>query len=361
MSNSFGDLFKVTIFGESHGKAMGGIVDGCVPGLVIDEEQIRKELLRRSTAKNFFSSPREESDEIEILSGVKNGKTNGLPISFIIRNTDQKDKDYDELDNLFRPSHADFTYFAKYGSEESAGKLNASGRIFAPVVIAGSIAKQFLATKGISILAYVDQIGNITEDDEYNDNITFEDVEKSMVRCPYPDASNRMISYLKTLIVDGDTAGGIIRCFIRGCEPGLGDPIFDKLSAKLAHAMLSIHSVRGFEFGTGFSSTEMTGSEVNDEFITKNNKLVTSFNHSGGIQGGISNGMEIDFQVAFKPISSIAQSQKTINRQAQEVEFTIEGRHDVCIVPRAVPIVEAMAALVIADSYLKNLPYAENI
>jgi chorismate synthase len=359
MSNSFGDLFTVTIFGESHGMAMGGIIDGCIPGLVIDEDLIRKELLRRSTAGNFFSSPRKEPDNFEILSGIRNGKTTGGPISFIIPNTNQQQGDYDELDNLFRPSHADFTYFAKYGTLESAGKLNASGRIFAPVVLAGSIARQFLDTKGIKILAYVKSIGNIYDEVVSSDNITIEEIENSPVRCPHKKFSNEMLEHLKAVKKVGDTVGGIIKCHIQGCEPGLGDPVFDKLQAKLAHAMFSIHSVKGFEYGSGFDSTTMLGSKHNDPFIIKNKKLQTLTNHSGGIQGGISNGMEIYFEVAFKPISSIAQPQKSINRDAEEVEFTIEGRHDVCIVPRAVPIVEAMAALVIADSYLKNKHYAE--
>jgi chorismate synthase len=359
MSNTFGDLFKVTIFGESHGKVLGGVVDGCVPGLVIDEDMIRKELQRRSTAKNFFSSPREESDEFEFLSGIKNGKTNGMPISFIIPNTNHNQKDYDELDNLFRPSHADFTYFAKYGTEESASKLNASGRIFAPVVVAGCIAKQFLTTKDISILAYVKMIDNVLDFDSFEKKATYKDIEESPVRCPHKKYSDEMLARLQVIKDKSDTAGGIIKCAIEGCEPGLGDPIFDKLSAKLAHAMFSIHSVRGFEFGEGFSGPEVTGRESNDRFMIKNGRIMTAVNSSGGIQGGISNGMEIYFEVAFKAISSIPYPQKTINRQAEEVEFTIEGRHDICIVPRAVPIVEAMAALVIADSYLKNLPYAE--
>jgi chorismate synthase len=359
MSNTFGDLFKVTIFGESHGKVVGGVVDGCVPGLVIDEEQIRKELQRRSTAKNFFSSPRVESDEFEILSGVKNGKTNGMPISFIIPNTNQKAEDYNELDNLFRPGHADFTYFAKYGSEESAGKLNASGRIFAPVVIAGSIAKQFLLTKGVDITAYVSQIGDIYDEESLYFSISRKKIEASPVRCPSKTASAEMIDFLEKLKKEGDSAGGVIRCVIKGCNPGLGDPIFDKLSAKLAHAMFAIHAVKGFDIGEGRSAPEMLGSEYNDRFVIEKDEVKTIPNSSGGIQGGISNGMEIYFDVTFKAISSIAQPQTTINRQAEEVEFTIDGRHDVCIVPRAVPIVEAMAALVIADSYLKNLPYAE--
>ncbi len=359
MSNTFGDLFKVTIFGESHGKVVGGVVDGCVPGLVIEEDMIRRELQRRSTAQNFFSSPRNESDEFEFLSGIKNGKTNGLPISFIIPNINHNQTDYDALDNLFRPSHADFTYFAKYGSQESAGKLNASGRIFAPVVIAGCIAKQFLATKGISILAFVNKIDNVYDKDSFEDDCTFEDIEASPVRCPHKKYSDEMLERLKEIQDAQDTAGGVIKCLIKGCEPGLGDPIFDKLSARLANAMFAIHSVRGFAIGTGHVSAELTGRESNERFIIKNNKLETTTNDSGGIQGGISNGMEICFEVTFKAISSIAFPQKTINRQAEEVEFAIEGRHDVCIVPRAVPIVEAMAALVIADSYLKNLPYVE--
>ncbi|MEI6851652.1 MAG: chorismate synthase [Bacteroidota bacterium] len=359
MSNSFGDLFKVTIFGESHGKVMGGVVDGCVPGLTIDEQLIHQELLKRSTSRNFFSSPRIEADDFEILSGICNGKTTGGPISFIILNANHKKKDYDELDKLFRPSHADFTYFAKYGSEESAGKLNASGRIFAPVVLAGSLAKQFIQSKGISVMAYVKQIGNVALEPGKKINLNTDTIEASKVRCPDSSTSEKMLALLTEAKEKGDSLGGIISCVVKGCEPGLGDPLFDKLSARLAHAMLSVHSVKGFEYGSGFAGAGMWGSEHNDPFIIKNKRLQTLTNHSGGIQGGISNGMDICFNVAFKPISSIAQKQKTISREAAEVEFAIKGRHDVCIVPRAVPIIESMTALVLADSYLKNLPYAE--
>jgi chorismate synthase len=359
MSNSFGDIFRVTIFGDSHGKAVGGVIDGCLPDMEIDEEMIQKELSRRSTGNDFFSSPRKETDNFEILSGIRNGKTTGGAIAFIIPNTNQNKEDYTDLDELFRPSHADFTYFAKYGSSESAGKLQASGRIFAPVVVAGSIARQTLLTKGIHITAFVKQIGNVSMTKDYSKNFTTEDIEISPVRCPEKKVSDKMLELLKQTKENGDSLGGIISCVVKGCEPGLGDPLFDKLQAKLAHAMLSIHSVKGFEYGSGFAGASMSGSEHNDPFIIKNKKLQTLTNHSGGIQGGISNGMDIYFNVAFKPISSIGQKQKTISRIAEPVEFAIQGRHDVCIVPRAVPIVESMAALVIADSYLKNSPYAE--
>jgi chorismate synthase len=359
MGNSFGDIFKVTVFGDSHGKEIGGVIDGCLPGIEIDEQLIQKELSRRSTGKDFFSSPRNETDKFEILSGVRNGRSTGGALAFIIPNTNQNKKDYTDLDEMFRPSHADFTYFAKYGSTESAGKLQASGRIFAPVVVAGSIARQMLLKKKISITAYVKRIGNVAMDNNFNKIIPLKAIDESPVRCPDKKVSEKMLVLLKQAKQNGDSLGGIISCIVKGCEPGLGDPLFDKLQAKLAHAMLSIHSVKGFEYGSGFSGAAMWGSEHNDPFIIKNKKLQTLTNHSGGIQGGISNGMDIFFNVAFKPISSIAQKQKTISREAEPVEFAIKGRHDVCIVPRAVPIVEAMAALVIADAYLKNLPYAE--
>jgi chorismate synthase len=359
MSNSFGDLFIVTIFGDSHGKAIGGVVDGCLPGLTIDEKLIQKELLRRSSAKHFFESPRKEPDNFEILSGIKNGKTTGGPISFIIPNKNQKQEDYENLDNLFRPSHADFTYFTKYGTTESASKLNASGRIFAPVVVAGSIAKQFLATKGISIYAFVKQVGNITINQFSDYDYSLESIEESPVRCPEKHASIKMVELLKQLKEQGNTAGGIIGCAVKGCEPGLGDPVFDKLQAKLAQAMFSIHSVKGFWYGHGDVASELPGIDYNDEFIYRNGKVETVTNSSGGIQGGITNGMDIFFGVAFKPISSLAMLQHTINRNYEPVEFTIKGRHDVCHVPRCVPIVEAMTALVIADSYLKNIRYAK--
>lgn len=357
MSNTFGDIFRVTLFGESHGPAVGCVIDGCLPGLNIELESIKNELRRRSPQSQFFSTPRDEEDEFEILSGVSNGKTTGGAISCIIRNKKMKSNEYNELDELFRPSHADFTYYSKYGTEVSAGKLQASGRLFAPMVVAGVIAKKILENNGIEIFAYVQQIGPVKlEKPQFF--INNKKIEESPVRCPDKKTTGEMLKYLKDIHATGDTAGGIISCIIKGCEPGLGDPVFDKLQAKLACALFSIPSVKGFEYGSGFSSASMKGSEHNDPFIIKRNKLQTLTNHSGGIQGGISNGNDIYFNLAFKPISSIKQKQTTISRNAESKEFTIKGRHDVCILPRAVPIVEALTAIVLTDSYLKNLLYA---
>ncbi|MEI6123170.1 MAG: chorismate synthase [Bacteroidota bacterium] len=358
MSNTFGDIFKITVFGESHGKALGGIIDGCIAGIEIDALLIKKELARRSAGHDFFSSSRNESDVFEILSGMLDGKTTGGAIAFTIANTNAKSKDYLNLDAIFRPSHADFTYFAKYGTTVSAGKLQASARIFASVVFAGAIAKQLLSTVGISMYAFVNQIGNIALDKSYK-QIDAKEIEQSPVRCPDAAITQKMLDELKRVAKNNDSVGGKICCVISGCQPGLGDPIFEKLQAKLAHAMLSINAVKGFEYGSGFDAARMTGSQHNDLFVIKNKKLRTITNNSGGIQGGISNGEDIYFNVACKPTPTIGMKQKTVDREANPVEYVADGRHDTCFVSRAVPIVEAMAALVIADTYLKQLPYAE--
>lgn len=358
MSNVFGNILKLSIFGDSHGKAMGGVLDGCISNLCIDEKQIEAEMQRRKSGTDFFSSSRKEADRFELLSGIRNGKTTGGPIGFVIHNSAAKSEDYLELDNIFRPSHADFTYYAKYGTAESAGKLQASGRIFAPVVLAGAIAKQMLAQSGISIYAFVRQIGTVSLDKPYT-SIDRKTIELSPVRCPDKETSDKMIQLLKKIKKDGDSTGGIISGVISGCPAGVGDPVFDKLQSRLAQAMFSINAVKGFEYGSGFSSAAMTGSAANDIFIIKHNRLRTATNHSGGIQGGISNGEDIYFNVAFKPVPGIQQKQKTVDRNANTVEFVTGGKHDVCFVPRAVPVVEAMAALVMADSFLMHLAYAE--
>jgi len=358
MSNTFGELFRLSIFGDSHGKAMGGIIDGCLPGLVIDENKILADLHRRKSGTTSFASARKEPDTFTLLSGISQGKTSGGPIGFVIPNTDNRPADYQNLDNIFRPSHADFTYYAKYGSTESAGKLHASGRIFAPVVLAGAIAKQMLALYGISVYAFVKQIGNISTPFSYKE-IDPETIEQSPVRCPDKKATKEMLLLLDKLKKLGDSTGGIISGVVMGCPPGIGDPVFGKLQAKLAQAMFSINAVKGFEYGSGFSAAGMKGSEHNDLFVVKQNRLHTATNNSGGIQGGISNGEDIYFSVAFKPVPGIKMKQKTVNRQAETVEFSTEGRHDICFVPRAVPVVEALTALVVADSFLKQQVYAE--
>ncbi len=358
MSNTIGQLFRLNIFGDSHGPAMGGIIDGCPSNLKIDVKLIADDLHRRQVGKDFFSSARHEPDHFEILSGVRNGLTTGGPIGFIIHNENKKSEDYKNLDHIFRPSHADFTYFAKYGTTESAGKLQASGRIFAPVVFAGAIAKQLLDQYGVFIFAFVKQIGTVSLDIPYT-RIDSNAIEQSPVRCPDKAVSEKMIQLLKEIKKSGDSTGGIITGVIRGCPPGLGDPVFGKLQARLAQAMFSINAVKGFEYGSGFSCAGMKGSTHNDTFVIKNKRLRTATNNSGGIQGGISNGEDIYFNTAFKPVPGIQQPQKSIDRNANPIEFTTGGRHDVCFVPRAVPIVEAMSALVLADSYLMFRPYAE--
>jgi len=358
MSNTFGDLFRLNIFGDSHSPSMGGIIDGCPPGIAIDEKKILEDLQRRKSGTTSFASARKEPDTFTLLSGVSHGKSTGGPIGFIIPNADNKASDYQGLDNIFRPSHADFTYYAKYGTMESAGKLHASGRIFVPVVLAGAIAKQILALHGITIFAFVRQIGSVNTSFGYKD-IDPETIEQSPVRCPDKKASKEMLLLLEKLKKLGDSAGGMITGVVKGCPPGLGDPVFGKLQAKLAQAMFSINAVKGFEYGSGFAAAGMKGSEHNDLFVVKNNRLRTATNNSGGIQGGISNGEDIYFSVAFKPVPGIKIKQKTVNRQAQTVEFSTGGRHDVCFVPRAVPVVEAMTALVVTDSFFKQQVYAE--
>ncbi|HNZ43364.1 MAG TPA: chorismate synthase [Bacteroidales bacterium] len=358
MSNTFGELFRLSIFGDSHGPSMGGIIDGCPSGLVIDENKILADLQRRQSGTTSFASARKEPDKFTLLSGISQGKTTGGPIGFLIPNKDSKRADYQHLDDIFRPSHADFTYYAKYGTMESAGKLHASGRIFVPVVLAGSIAKQILALHGIRVFAYVRQIGTISTPFSYEE-IDPETIENSPVRCPDKKATKEMLHLLDKLKKLGDSTGGIISGVVEGCPPGLGDPVFGKLQAKLAQAMFSINAVKGFEYGSGFAAAGMKGSEHNDLFVVKQNRLRTATNNSGGIQGGISNGEDIYFSVAFKPVPGIKIKQKTVNRQAQTVEFSTGGRHDVCFVPRAIPVVEAMTALVVTDSLFKQQVYAE--
>lgn len=356
MSDIFGNILTLSIFGDSHGPALGGVLSGCVPGMEIDEKMIATEMKRRKSGKDFFSSPRQEPDKFEILSGVSNGKTTGGPLGFIIYNTDKKSGDYDLLDHLFRPSHADFTFFAKYGMTESAGKFHASGRVFAPVVLAGAIAKQMLAREKIAVYAFVKQIGTVSLALPYT-KVDPKTIEQSPVRCPDKEITKLMLEHLKEIEKAEDSTGGVITCVVKGCPPGLGDPVFGKLQARLARAMFSINAVKGFEYGSGFASAAMTGSEHNDLFVIKNNRLRTVTNNSGGIQGGISNGEDIYFNVAFKPVPGIRKKQKTIDRNANPVEFTTGGRHDVCFVPRTVPIVEAMSALVMADSLLMHHAY----
>ncbi len=351
--NTFGNIFMLTTFGESHGPAIGGVIDGCPAGLEIDVEFIQKELDRRRPGQSSITSPRDEKDKVEILSGIFEGKTTGTPIAFIIYNKNQKSKDYDHLKELYRPSHADFTYDKKYGIRDYRGGGRSSARETAARVVGGSIAKLILQAQDINIQAYVSQIGSITLEQDYK-SLNLDSIENSLVRCPDDKKGTEMIDLIEKLKNEGDSIGGTITCIIKGVPPGIGEPVFDKLQADLAKAMLSINAAKGFEYGSGFESASMKGSEHNDTFIKEGDRITTETNFSGGIQGGISNGQDIYFRVAFKPVATIMSEQVTIDKNGNKQKLKGAGRHDVCIVPRAVPIVESMAALVIADHYLRN-------
>ena len=341
--NIFGSLFKLTTFGESHGPAIGGILEGCPAGIELDLESIQEDLDRRKPGQSSIVTQRKESDEVLILSGVFDGKTTGTPIGFSINNTNQKPKDYSHIKDSYRPSHADYVYDQKYGIRDYRGGGRSSARETASRVVAGSIAKQFLSPTKIN--AYVSAVGPLSLDTNPSD-VDLSLIEKNPVRCPDQKMALKMEDFIKKIRKEGDTVGGIITCIIKNVKIGLGEPVFNKLHAELGKAMLSINAVKGFEYGSGFSGTKIKGSEHNDLF---NEDGTTKTNHSGGIQGGISNGMDIYFNVAFKPVATIMQNQETINSKGEKVEMQGRGRHDPCVVPRAVPIVEAMAALVLAD------------
>jgi chorismate synthase len=351
--NSFGRILVFTTFGESHGAAVGGILDGIPSQIAIDLDFIKSELDRRRTGQAFFSSARKEDDQFEILSGVFEGKSTGAPIAFLVRNTNAKPEHYLQLKDAYRPSHADFTWEKKFGIRDFRGGGRASARETVARVIGGAFAKLVLVKQGISIVGYVSQIGNCSLDENFI-HANANPVTVSKVGCPDPVKETEMIRLLEAAKAEGDTLGGTISCRISGVPAGLGEPVFDKLSANLAKAMLSIPSVKGFEYGSGFSAAGMKGSDYNDLFITRNRVITTKTNHSGGIQGGISNGNEIFFRVAFKPVASLMKDQETVDRNGKKVVLKGKGRHDVCVVPRAIVIVEAMAALVIADHYLRQ-------
>jgi len=351
MSNSIGKIFTFTSFGESHGKGIGGIVDGCPPGIELDEQFIQQELDRRKPGQSAIATPRKEDDKVEFLSGIFEGKTTGAPIAFIIWNQNQHSRDYDHLKEVYRPSHADYTYQQKYGIRDHRGGGRSSARETASRVVAGAIAKLVLRNLGVNIQAYTSQVGPIaiTQDVE-NTDISL--AETNIVRCPQQDVAEKMIDYISSLKKEGDSTGGIISCVIRGVPVGWGEPIFDKLQARLAFAMMSINASHGFDYGRGFEGVSLRGSEMNDPFIKKGEKVTTRSNHSGGIQGGISNGEEIFFRVLFKPVATIARKQDTIDKSLNEIELEARGRHDPCVLPRAVPVVEAMAAMTLLDLYL---------
>jgi chorismate synthase len=350
-ANTFGQLFRITTFGESHGAAIGVVIDGCPSGVEINIEQIQQELNRRKPGQSAITSARKESDEFEILSGIFEGKTLGTPIGIIIRNEDAKSKDYEYLKDTYRPSHADYTYEQKYGIRDYRGGGRSSARETVARVAAGAIAKQILASKGIQINAFVNQVGNIKLEKHYSE-LNFQNIESNIVRCPDETTAQQMIQAIEEVKKQGDTLGGTIQCVIQNTPIGLGEPVFDKLHAVLAHAMLSINAAHGFEYGSGFAGASKKGSENNDEWENVDGKIRTKTNHAGGILGGIATGEDIYFNVAFKPIATILKQQQSINSKGEEITFQNEGRHDPCVLPRAVPIIEAMAALVLVDFLL---------
>ncbi len=351
--NSYGTLFRITTFGESHGEALGGIIDGCPPGITIDFEAIQLEMARRKPGQSAIVTQRKEPDDVQFLSGIFEGKTTGTPIGFIIPNTNQKSDDYSHIKDNYRPSHADYVYDQKYGFRDYRGGGRSSARETASRVVAGAIAKQMLPE--IKINAYVSSVGHIHLDKKYQE-LDFSKIESNPVRCPDEQSAAEMEEYIREIRKQGDTVGGVVTCVIQNVPVGLGEPVFDKLHAELGKAMLSINAVKGFEFGSGFCGAEMKGSDHNDLYFADG---TTKTNLSGGIQGGISNGMDIYFRVAFKPVATIMQKQDALDNQGNIVEMTGKGRHDPCVVPRAVPIVEAMAAIVLADFHLLNKTYSK--
>ncbi|MBA4319589.1 MAG: chorismate synthase [Flavobacterium sp.] len=352
--NSYGTLFRITTFGESHGEALGGIIDGCPSGIELDLEAIQFEMSRRKPGQSKIVTQRKEPDDVQFLSGIFEGKTTGTPIGFIIPNTNQKSDDYSHIKDNYRPSHADYVYEKKYGVRDYRGGGRSSARETASRVVAGAIAKQMLPE--IKFNAYVSSVGPLFLEKPYQD-LDFSTTENNPVRCPDEKMAAEMEEYIKKIKKDGDTVGGTITCVIQNVPIGLGEPVFDKLHAELGKAMLSINAVKGFEFGSGFCGSQMKGSEHNDLY---NPDGTTKTNLSGGIQGGISNGMDIYFRVAFKPVATIMQKQESLDNKGNITEMTGKGRHDPCVVPRAVPIVEAMAAIVLADFYLINKTYSPN-
>ncbi|MBB6326782.1 chorismate synthase [Algoriphagus iocasae] len=351
MGNSFGKLFKITTFGESHGVALGVTLEGCPAGLEIDEAKIRLEMQRRKPGQSKITTQRKEEDEIEILSGVFEGKSTGTPIGIVIRNADQKSKDYSHISDKFRPSHADYTYFEKYGIRDYRGGGRSSARETAARVAAGAIAKQLLDHYGVTVQAFVSQVGNLKLEKPYQE-LNLGLAEENIVRCPDPELADQMIQLIDEVRLDRDTIGGVVTCVIKNTPVGIGEPVFDRLHAELGKAMLGINAVKGFEYGSGFDGVTMRGSQHNDAFIKEGDKVKTKTNFSGGIQGGISNGEDIYFRVAFKPVATIMKDQESINEAGESITVSGKGRHDPCVVPRAVPIVEAMAALVIADNII---------
>lgn len=351
--NSFGTAFRITTFGESHGAGIGVVIDGCPAGLLIDEAFIQQQLARRRPGQSSITSPRKEDDNFEILSGVYNNESTGAPLTLFIRNKDQKSADYDHLKDVYRPGHADLTYDQKYGHRDHRGGGRSSARETAARVAAGSIAQLLLRTQHIQVAAIVSQVGNIRIEKDLS-TLDFATAELNPVRCPDSETADKMIRFIEQVRDAGDTIGGTITCRVTGMIPGLGEPVFDKLQASLAHAMLSINAAKGFDYGSGFDSLSMKGSQLNDPVLPadEQGKVRFASNHAGGVQGGISTGQDLIFRVAFKPVSTLKMTQQTINKSGEAVNLSATGRHDPCVLPRAVPIVEAMAALVLADHLL---------
>ena len=352
-ANTFGKIFSITTFGESHGKAIGVVVDGCPAGIAIDLPFIQAELDRRRPGQSKIVTQRKEADEVDILSGVFEGMSTGTPIAMVIYNADARSDDYSHIADRFRPSHADYTYTAKYGIRDYKGGGRSSARETAARVAAGAIAKLILRQKAIQVHAWVSQVGAIQLGKSYQE-LDLSLTESNPVRCPDPATAQEMENLIREVRKDGDTIGGVVSACITGCPPGLGTPVFDKLHADLAKAMMSINAAKGFEYGSGFAGVHMRGSEHNDLFYNDHGVIKTHTNHSGGIQGGISNGMDIDFRVAFKPVATIVRPQDSVNTSGEKVEVSGKGRHDPCVLPRAVPIVEAMAAMVVVDHLLQQ-------
>lgn len=350
--NTFGNIFTLTTFGESHGEAIGGVVDGMPAGIAIDVDFIQSELNRRRPGQSSITTSR-QGDVVELLSGVFEGRSTGCPIGFIVRNTNQHSQDYENMRQLYRPSHADYTYATKYGNRDHRGGGRSSARITISRVVAGALAKLALQQLNISVQAYTSQVGNIQLDRDYR-KYDLSQTETNIVRCPDPVKAAEMIQLISQLRAEGDTIGGVITCVVKGCPAGLGEPEFGKLNAALGSAMLGINAVKGFEYGEGFDGVTARGSEQNDVFVNINGQISTLTNHSGGIQGGISNGQDIYFRVAFKPVATLLREQDTIDVYGNATKLTAKGRHDPCVLPRAVPVVEAMAAMTVLDYYLLN-------
>lgn len=354
MSSTYGKIFKIATFGESHGTAIGVVVEGCPAGIDFDLDFVQQELDRRKPGQSRITTQRREADTVQVLSGIFEGKTTGTPISMVIWNEDQRSKDYSHIADQYRPSHADFTYQTKYGIRDYRGGGRSSARETAARVAAGALAKSVLKELGVTVQAYVSQVGKLKLTQDYKE-LDLSLTDSNAVRCPDPDMAQQMFDYIDDIRKQGDSIGGIVSCVLKGVPVGWGEPVFDKLHAELGKAMLSINAVKGFEYGSGFAGVELLGSQHNDAFYTdEEGRVRTRTNHSGGIQGGISNGEDIFFNVAFKPVATIMQEQESVDRQGDKILVQGKGRHDPCVLPRAVPIVEAMAALVLVDFYLRD-------